>query len=460
MTGQARNPLLAAVHTLSVAPGARILVAVSGGPDSMALLDTMVRVAPTYGWLLRVGHVNHGLRGAESDADEVFVREQAAAHALWADVAQVDTAGMARRRHLSIEAAGREARYSALRSMLVAWAGDLIVTGHTADDQLETVLLRLMRGAGTQGLSGIVPATSDLARPFLSVRKQDILAHLRREHIPYRLDGSNLDERYLRNALRHRIVPPLLSLQPALPEIVGRSAGTLRADAELLRAAGEAALRSALLGTRPGALTLSIPVLGAMHPALRRSALGQALSRIGAGLEPDVALFARLHDLLRRGRFEPTALRRDLVATGTGAVLELGSRPAGSRVTGSGMLDAPGCLETEVGVLTAVVVPWDEVADTAVIGPFHALCAAAAVGWPLVVRTRRPGDRLRPAGAPGSRKLQDLLVDRKIPRQARDRLAIVGDARGVLWVPGVARDRRLAAMPPAGPVLHLRFIPR
>ncbi|MBV9279159.1 MAG: tRNA lysidine(34) synthetase TilS [Chloroflexi bacterium] len=459
-----------AVVQRNLPSGARILVAVSGGPDSVALLATLHRLSghPDRRWSLRIGHVNHHLRGPEADEDEAFVRTLGRGWGLEVDVAHVETGDYAAAQHLSPETAARELRLAALLTMLASWPGDVIATGHTKDDQAETLLLRLLRGTGLAGLTAMSSRTPTFARPFLQVRHQEILAALREQQQPFRLDSSNLDPRYRRNRLRADVVPVLEEIQPRAVDLIARTAELLQIDRSYHIRETERAATHLDIAVDQGEISVLTGVWRCLHPALRRHTLRLLVSRLLGHLTdlhethvaaveaavlsatPGTALVGRLpHELavyLDDRRF---ALRR-------------GPRPQPGPV-GPVHLSGPGAVRLDVGTISAEPVIVDDPAELArlvtVCGPFHALCDAERLGWPLNIRARRPGDRMRPLGAPGSRKVQDIMVDRRIPDRRRDRVPVVEYDGRIIWLAGVALDGRAAIRPETGKALHLRFEP-
>ncbi len=225
------------------------VVAVSGGADSVALLRGLVEV----GVPVTVGHFNHRLRGAESDADEAFVRELAAALGVRCEVGSVDVAAVAAERKENLEATARELRYEWL-----AQQGEWVATGHTADDQAETVLHRLIRGTGLRGLRGIAETrllpspprgegAKQLLRPLLAVNRDDVVAYLASLNQPFRNDSSNADPAFTRNRIRRELLPLLKTFNPAIVSVLGRLAQQTDRAASLLQDAASEGLRNAEL---------------------------------------------------------------------------------------------------------------------------------------------------------------------------------------------------------------------
>jgi tRNA(Ile)-lysidine synthase len=435
----------------------------------VALLETLHRLAhrPESNWSLRIGHVNHGLRADESDEDERFVRSLAAERGLAMDAAQVDTSHFARQHRVSIEVAARQLRARALRDMLATWPGELIATGHTQDDQAGTILLRLVRGTGLAGLAGMQARTGTVIRPFLTVRRHLILQALGDSGQQHRIDSSNFDTRHRRNRIQQEVVPVLARIQPRIVEVLGRTATLLGSDYDYLLREAEAALSRLDVKRDEDEVSAALPVWRSLHPSLRRLCLRLLLERL-LGETTDVherhlALLgeslAKADDFSLTGRL-PRGLA--LYAENGRFSLRTGPRPAVAPVTRA-ILQVPGSVPLEVGTLSACLLhdlDQEEIQRMIIVcGPLHAICDADQVESSLTVRPRQPGDRMRPLGAPGSRKLQDIMVDRRIPAAARQLIPVVESARGIIWVPGLGLDRRVSVTPETTRVLHLTFEP-
>lgn len=445
------------LHAVAGIPPGRILVAVSGGPDSVALLRALQDSVRD----IAIGHVNHGLRGKESDADEAFVRALAAGLSVPLMVARVDTPAEAR--GASLEATARRLRYHALGAMLNDWGGDFIATGHTQDDQAETVLLNLLRGAGLSGLGGMGSGGEGPARPFLSVRHATILSALEEWKQPYRLDSSNDDPRFTRNRLRAEIMPLLEQINPRVVDALARTADLLGSDAAYIEAAAERAIRALKTRADSSSVTVSHAGWASLHPALAGAVARRLIQMIlGDVLDIDTRHIAAIVDAVRLDQPMSTNLPRDLHldVDRFAVTLRLGTPPGTAPLTPA-TLEAPGSARTDVGTLTATRL--DDVSDldrlVTVAGPFHALCDAEAVGDRLLVRSRLPGDRIRPLGSTGSRKVQDVMVDARVPRADRDRIPVVYNERHIVWIPGLMLDRRTAATAVTPRVLHLIWTP-
>lgn len=286
----ASGPFLAevrrALRDCRVPAGARVHVAVSGGPDSMALLTALHRLARTFPLRLSVGHLHHGLRGRDADADRDAVRRDCRRLGIPLTSARWDTAALMRRRGLSGQAGLRTLRREFLRASAERHGAELIATGHTADDQLETMLLRLARGTGLPGLAGIRPRAGRFIRPLLGLSRAEILRFLEANDVAHRSDRSNLDLAYARNRVRRRVVPELARAQRqrrpgALAQAAARTASELRRAARLLRRRGERAFSVCL---HPKAVGIRLDCEKARTYALpiRRELLRAAWARTGA----------------------------------------------------------------------------------------------------------------------------------------------------------------------------------
>ena len=227
-----------------IAPGDVIVAGVSGGPDSMALLFALWDLREFYpGTEVIVSHVNHGLRGVESDEDAEFVRDTAQRLGFPFECVRVDTEGFRKKRKLSIEDAARELRYGFFNDVLTKHSAQRIATAHTLNDQAETVIMRLIRGSGSQGLAGIRPSVGNIIRPLINVTKHEAMEYLRSKGEPWREDSTNSSDEFLRNRVRNELIPLLESYNPAVEQVLSRVAAVCAAEADFISAEGEKRFR-------------------------------------------------------------------------------------------------------------------------------------------------------------------------------------------------------------------------
>ena len=387
-----------------LAPGDRVVCAVSGGADSMALLWAMYLLKEKLQIELSAAHFNHGLRGAESDRDEAFVREFCTGYgiAFISGSAQV-TAGKK-----GLEAAARDARYTFLQSL-----PGKIATAHTADDNAETVLMHLVRGTGLKGLGGITPVRGRLIRPMLTVTRQEVLAFLNDYSIPYVTDSSNETDDFLRNRLRHRVMPLLKEENPRLAENLTAMALELRQDEQALEAmAGDALIPVSQLKTMP--------------PAVQSRALAAFLKASGVK-EPERSHIELVRSLLysrnpsAQAKLPGGITVRRCYDTLTAEQTMPDWQPV--------ELPVPGCAELGGWRITAMPT------DTAHKQTGH--FTVRPVGS-MYLRPRQSGDAIRLSG--GTRRLKKLFIDRKIPACERQQLPVLCDEAGVLAVCGIGAD--------------------
>jgi tRNA(Ile)-lysidine synthase len=258
--------------------GARVLVALSGGSDSVALLH-ILRGLEGLGELSVAGvaHFNHQLRGAEADADEEFCRQSALALGLPFDAGRGDVARLAAESGRSVEDAARAARYAFLAESAERLRADVVAVGHTADDQAETFLLRLLRGAGSRGLAAIRPRAGRIVRPLLEVRRADLRSFIAEQSLRYREDASNADLQFARNRVRHELIPVLESYSPGIVPVLAREAELARQDEEYLESAAIELGSSIVLKTDCD-LEIDAVALKSLPAALASRVVRQALT--------------------------------------------------------------------------------------------------------------------------------------------------------------------------------------
>ena len=452
-------------------PGETIVVAVSGGPDSTALLVALARLRAALEINVTAAHFNHMLRpGDQTAADLEFVRSLAATLNIPFALGEGDVRARARAEHESLEDAARRLRYAFLAEQARQAGASAVVTGHTTDDQAETVLFHLIRGAGLDGIAGMRPRSTwpfraagkpasgggpgpDLARPLLSLRREDTEKYCRDLGLIPRKDPTNDLPVATRNRLRREVVPALRQLNPNIGEAIARFAAAAARDADYLNdLARHHFARIASLG--PGTASMARADLVIAAPALSARLFRLAFERVtGAAADLETAHVEAMLDALHR---PPGKLS---LPGGVTAVMDSHlcvlrrGQPAPVHRIPETPLAVPG--RTEVGghafAAKIVRVPGDLSHTT----PDEAFLDAERAGAQLTVRSRRPGDRLRPLGLGGEKKVQDILVDAKVPAAERDGVPIIYGSQGIIWVVGHCIDERYALDASSRRALHV-----
>jgi tRNA(Ile)-lysidine synthase len=437
------SPLAFRVNTFAeehdlVPKGSTVIAAVSGGPDSVALLHLLRELASVRRLQLIVAHFQHSLRGEESSEDEAFVR--ALSDQLGLRFARGE--GMTSSRG-SLEARAREARYRFLEEARSECGADLIATGHTADDQVETVLLRLCRGAGPVALAGMAPRRGSVVRPLLSVWRREVLEYLRRAAHSYRLDLTNLAACAERNRLRHSVVPAWEeTLGPWISQGIFRSSCNLReAGGYIEDELGRMDEAVCVEGEQVTALDLS--AFGQYHSYLQGELLLRVIERLGVparsvGREGVLRLLQIARQSVRATR---VVLPGGVEGARSGATLYVrrtGTAPAGPfsfRLQVPGQVGIPPTgkvLRARAGAQRPEWYPGDGTRRICV-----PLTAMGGRGW-LLVRNRRPGDKLGLRDG-ASKRLKEVLREGRIPLWERGATPVVVGESGVMWVVGVRR---------------------
>jgi len=428
-------------------PGETLVVAVSGGVDSMCLLDLLVRAAAGQRLALVVAHVHHGLRGEEAERDLRLVESRARAYGLPFEFLRVPPASY--RAGENVHARARELRYGFLERTAEKWGARKIVTGHHRDDHVETLLMQLFRGSGT--LRGI-PAVRDgrYLRPLLAVGRQDLVRYAAARGVPHREDASNRDPAFLRTRVRQDLLPRIRDLvNPSVEGALTRFSQILREESDYLDLLARDALRRCVRpGPRPGELAVSRRGLSSQHPALRRRVLRLAFARVtgstrGLGYAQVQAVSRSLDDASAR------AQRRFRLHGGVHLFVEpeevvlsredlWSCRPYRYVLRVGELLRVP---EAGVALLARTVLCGKGRPDPCG-GGGEALLAWEEGGGDLAVRNARPGDWFRPLGMGGKKKLKEFFIDRRIPRSRRVRVPLVEVGGAIAWVAGEQVDER------------------
>jgi tRNA(Ile)-lysidine synthase len=448
-----------ALQDAGVAREERLLVAVSGGVDSMALLDVLTRLQDRLGLRLHVAHVHHGLRGKAADRDAAFVVAEAARRNLGASLCRLDPTE--RRRGESVEMWARAARYACLDAVAARVRASRIVVAHTLDDQAETVLLHLLRGTGPRGLAGIPPLRHRILRPLLTVSRGEIEAYAAARHLAYRTDASNASDAYLRNRVRHHLLPLLAKeYNPRIVRSLAALAALVREDESALAEQAASLLAQAAREAGP-TVRLAVEALRAAPPAVARRAFQDAFQRASRGRH---ALTRRHVEALRRLLTHDGMVRLPggAEARREAAVIRIGPSAGAARGipgTNAEAAEPPGEIPVRPGVWTRWLPLHCRVrvrrlaagARVARRAPWREILSPRLLEAPLALRGWRPGDRFRPLGMSGEKKLQDFFVDAKVPRQERARVPLLLVGGRIAWVVGqrVAEDFRFRGDGPA-----------
>jgi len=417
------NDLLTQLRRYDMAkPGETVICAVSGGADSMALLWGMYLLRQTLEIRLEAAHFNHRLRGEESDRDEAFVREFCDRF----DIPLTVGSGNVTAGKKGLEAAARDARYAFLQSL-----PGRIATAHTADDNAETVLMHLVRGTGLKGLGGIAPVNGKLIRPMLTVTRQQVEAFLQEYHVGHIEDSSNETDAFLRNRLRHHVMPLLTAENPKLSENLSAMALRLRQDEQALA-------RMSVCDTTP-----DVELLKQQPPAIRSRMLESFLKGSGV-IEPEAQHIALAESLIFS---EKPSARADFPG-GVTVVRNYGKLQ---------VLEKDGPVEAvmlpEAGVLywnglKITVQRAEEIVNTLSV-------FTVAVRGTVFLRGRKTADTVRLSG--GTKSLKKLFIDRKIPAFQRQRIPVLSDDGGVLGVYGIGVN--LDRIPAQLPAVQIRIEP-
>ena len=421
-------------------PGDTVVVAVSGGADSVTLLHVL-RSLHEYRLSLIVAHLNHLLRCEESDADEQFVSTIAAEYGVPYVVERFAVDEFARREGLSLEEAGRLARYRFFDEVAAKYGAAAVALAHHADDQAETVLMRLLRGSAATGLCGMLPKSAGgrYVRPLLQVTRNQIQNYLSEHGLAFRTDSSNSDLSFLRNRIRHELLPILETYNPAVRELLTATADALAADEAVLDQLCVSTFET-MADTWPGTVKMSIERLCNEPQAVRLRLYRRALTLVRG-------------DLRRIGRRHLDAIDRLVHDRKPHLSLDL---PGGTNISRRyDQLFIRAAVETPVepaqeciidgagtyrwgGVVVSVTI--DNRVDWCDQGPWRCCFNGDAAPFPWTVRSFRNGDRFVPFGMTGHKKVKDYFMDEKIPRDQRLRTPLLFRDSDLLWLVGLRRS--------------------
>ncbi|WP_211749448.1 tRNA lysidine(34) synthetase TilS [Paenibacillus sp. Marseille-Q4541] len=447
-------------------PGYRIVVAVSGGADSVALLHILHQIALYRTPLTLIcAHVHHGFR-TESDDEAVLVKKYAESLHIPFEMVQLDMPKYIKESGRNAQDAAREKRYAFLHEVAAKYEANSIALAHHADDQAETVLLHMLRGSGASGLSGIkmkrIEKNVELIRPCLRITKTDLVQVCEKAGLPYVTDSSNMNRKYLRNAIRLDVLPFLGQYNGQLTESLHRMAEVIGAEDDYLEATAKQTFSDMVYKTEDQ-LTFQVPAFKVLHVALQRRLIKLILNYLPSN--DDFATFSRIESI-RKGavQAEPTTWILDI---GQGVVcmreynrITFTARKSTVSEHYSYQLDFPDedryHLYLNEIERTIHLVNLKDVRRP--ISAIEAHFDMSQLIWPLTVRSRLPGDTMKVMGLNGSKKVKDIFIDAKIPPSLRSRIPLVCDGAGnIIWIPGVRRSIHALVTEQSAQILEMRI---
>ena len=422
-------------------PGDHLLTTLSGGADSVCLARILLNLRDAFGITLTAAHFNHRLRGAESDRDQAFVRAFCEEFGLPLILGAEDVAAISKAARSGIEETARDRRYAFFQRAAKEVGANRIATAHNLDDNAETVLLHLIRGAGIRGLSGIPPRRDAIIRPLLPIGRRDIEAYLNHLAQPFVEDSTNRDTIHRRNALRHQVLPLLKEQNPNLAETLLRQSETLREDSRFLDALAENTYLQLQEG--PGDISLSVPKLLALDRALSSRVIALAVKE--AGGEADWVHIGQILNLAAgENPSAEVTVRGNLLVYRAYEALIFSPHENAPSTFSPVILPPEGSISIpEAGFFIASTEIPSKNQET-----FHTfLFKRAGICGKITVRPRKEGDRLSLAGRNGTKTVKKWMIERKVPERQRARIPVFADEAGVLAVCGIGVDRRVTPKP-------------
>lgn len=437
-------------------PGDGVLLGVSGGPDSMALLDILDGKKEDYGIHLYVVHVNHKLR-VEAEEEAAYVERICKERSIPFKLFEVDVTAYAKKYHMSFEQAGHEVRFESFRKAGKEWKIDKIALGHHKDDKVETVLMHLIQGAGLEGLAAMPRKEGKLVRPLLETSKQELIAYCEEKGLKYYTDQTNLEEDCLRNRIRLNLLPELEAYNPNIREGILRMEESVSADLDHLEEETEK-LMAAYGKTEEGEVSFPIETLKELSLSLKRRVL-RRMYRILTGTERNLT-FKHTEDMRKLALSEKEGRR-----------LSLPGKVVFTRNYGLVTMRKEGALPSDYQYL------WDLKEDLLILGlgRMHAekisekaeefqdlytvFLDTEKITLPLTIRTRKPGDRLEPVGMQGHKSLKKFMIDKKIPKEYRNAIPLVLTDEDIIWIPGCFFGKRAKVTEQTKAYYRLQWIP-
>lgn len=458
-------------------PGEAVLIGVSGGPDSVALLHVLIALSSFHNYRLGIAHLNHGLRGAEAERDAQFAESLAKKHHLPYYLEKKDLIAEKNFSGWSLEEAGREARYRFFHRIAEECGYDHIAVGHHREDDAELILMNLIRGSGPTGIGGIRPVgKTRVIRPLIHAARDEILDFLHSREIEYVYDHTNDDTVFRRNHVRRHLIPSLKKYNPRIVETLNRLGEVLRTESQWIDSITESLLGEMIIERNPQMLVIQREMVDGLHMALRRRVIRRAIMEVKGDLRrigfshidaiitlvgndrktaqidlPDRVRVVRDNsrlilarekkslrspDLSGRRRFLTDfeyRITREQAESTEIRIREINSRMTLTRMPREALASLP------VGKSTAV--DWE------------------CLDFPLLIRNAQPGDRFIPLGMRGTQKLKSFFINNKVPETVRGRIPLVVSGQRIIWIAGFRIDERVRISGATENILKIDLIP-
>jgi tRNA(Ile)-lysidine synthase len=444
-----------------IATGTGVVVGVSGGPDSTALLHVLNLLKGDLRFSITAAHLDHGLR-PESGLDAQFVAEMAKRLGIEFELKSVDVRNLAKRLNISIEEAGRRARYDFLDEVRKNLGADILATGHHRDDEVETFFLRIFRGSSIKGLRGIPPVRGRIIRPLINCGRSEIIDFLEKEGIAYRIDETNFSTDTDRNFIRNQVMPLIRRRFPNFGMPLKRTMELIKLEDDFLE---EETLKiySAAVYDQAESLAVNISALRGVPGVLIARVFLRALQEFfGVEIRWRQAHVESISWLVRSNNPSsvldfPEGIRLvkeyDRVLISRHKEIE-SSQPEITPISGPGKIS----MSKSGGTIELNVLPREQDLQIEINSPGKVFFDADLISFPLILRSPRPGDRFRPWGPGGTRKLKKVLIDLKIPRLKRQQIQLLLKDDEILWIPGIRRGSAAPITENTKSVLIAEFI--
>ncbi|NLK00419.1 MAG: tRNA lysidine(34) synthetase TilS [Clostridia bacterium] len=442
--------------------GDRVILAVSGGPDSVVMAQILYLLKDDLGISLHIAHLNHRFRGKEAEEDARFVERLAQSLNLDYTSGSKNVPDFIDSRGLSAEEGARIVRYQFLNHVAKTVGAEKIALGHNANDQAETVMLHFLRGTGLRGLGGMKPTRGKIIRPLLEIKRREIESYCEENRLEYRIDSTNREFIYRRNKIRHQLLPTLEGYNPRIIHTLNRMAEVVRAESDYLIRDTDKSFKKIVSVKDEGLIEIGVHDFLSAHKALQRRLIRKCFARLtGSRKDLDFGHIERTRLLILKGG---TGKRVDL--PGNVSVVKSYDQAIFKK---RGQKTEPIWYHTKVHIpgattifetgreLTAEVIPIEDLGEEyRNASENEAYMDMGKIELPLYARPRCHGDLFRPLGAPGRKKVKDYFIDRKVPLSKRKDSLILLDQKGIIWIAGFCIDDRVKIDDETREVLYIR----